>query len=180
MGRKFEDILEEVRDLDSEIAAELEEFKASSLREKARERDEFEKRALAAEAKLEGIEKGAARSKAFEEYGIDFDKLSKLERKALDSYDGELTAEAIGAFVEENELVLVDGREAPEEEEQSDARRIAQAARTAPRSSGRAGVIEPGDTEDWSTEQLMRFREKHPEEFEALKRGETVTGVMVS
>ena len=173
---KFEDVLERVRDLDEDLAAELEEFKASNLRQKAAERDALEAERNALKAELDEMKSRPAREKAFREYGVDLDQLSKLERKAIEAYDGELTAEAIASFVEENEIAVVES-EQEDQAEESGAETIVRTAKRAGAQGSRAPVIKPEDTEDWSTQKLMEFRGKHPEEFEALKRGEAVTGV---
>jgi hypothetical protein len=46
--------------------------------------------------------------------------------------------------------------------------------------SGRSGAaeggrIEPFDVGGWSMERKLRFRDEHPDEWESLKRGQTVT-----
>lgn len=38
-------------------------------------------------------------------------------------------------------------------------------------------TIAPDDVEEWSMDKRIAFKEKHPEAFEALKRGESVSGV---
>lgn len=180
MGRKFEDILDEVRDLDPEIAAELEAFKASSLRTKASERDEFERRALEAEEKVKKLEGASARDKAFGEYGIDFENLRPLERTALESYDGELTPEAIGEFVEKNQLPLTESSSTTEEsesEEESGARQIARTAQRAGANGSRVPKVTPEDVASWPADKWVRFADANPDAAEALRRGEEVTGV---
>ena len=42
------------------------------------------------------------------------------------------------------------------------------------------GVITPATVAPWSTERKMRFSKDHPREWEALKRGEEVTGISLT
>jgi hypothetical protein len=176
MGR-YEDLLEQVAELDSELAKELESFSGSGLRKQLAEAQERAKRAEELEAEVSALKAGPAREKAFREYGIDFNQLSKLERKALESYDGELTPEAIGTFVEENELPVTAAEGGETEEEQSDARRMASQAQRAGTNGGRTPQLSPEDVSSWAADKWVRFAEANPDAAEALRRGETVTGV---
>jgi hypothetical protein len=182
MATKLDDLIEEFRtEGREEDAEELEKLRGSTLRKQAEAATKLEKRNAELEARLEAVEKAPKIEKAFKDYGIDFDQLSKLERKAIESYDGELSEEAIASFVEENELSLTESEGKPEDEEDEEpaAAKVAKAARRSAQGTGghKAPVITPEETEEWSTEKLMRFSKAHPEQWELLKQGETVTGI---
>lgn len=173
---KFEDLIERVREVDEDLADELEEFKGSSLREKAKQADEAIARAEAAEKRVAELESAPKRREAFEKYGIDFDSLRKAERDLLEKYDGEITDEAIAEFVEQNELPVIesDGGETTEE---SDAEKIAGTAQRAGANGSRTPKVTPTDVSGWAADRWVRFAEANPDAAEALRRGETVTGV---
>jgi hypothetical protein len=40
-------------------------------------------------------------------------------------------------------------------------------------------TVRPQDVAEWGIDKQLRFREQHPDEWEALKRGEEVTGIAV-
>lgn len=52
--------------------------------------------------------------------------------------------------------------------------RVAAASGGADLPSRNTGVVTPQDVAEWSTEKIQRFLRTHPDEFEALKRGEPV------
>lgn len=178
---KFEELIERVQDLDEDLAAEFDEFKSSSLRKKAGERDALEAKVRELEATLAERDAGPAREKAFKDFGVDYDALRPAERKLLAGFKDELTEEVISKFVEENELPLIEGEgegsEGTEGEETPPAERVARAARTAGNNGRNVPQITPGDVAEWSMEKWIRFADANRDAAEALKRGETVTGV---
>jgi hypothetical protein len=176
---EYEDVLEEIREgtISGEDAAErLEKFKATSLRKKAEERDEFEKRATEAEAKVEALESVPKRQAAFEKAGIDFEALRPAEKALIEQYDGEITDEAIAELVEANELPLVE-EDPADAEPDTDAERIAGTAKRAGANGGRSPQLTPGDIGDWTADRWVKFADANPDAAEALRQGKTVTGV---
>lgn len=177
---KLDELIEELReDGREEDAQELERLSGSSLRKKAEAAEKAERRAAELEAKLEKLEKAPKIRSAFEKYGVDLDSLSKLERRAVENYDGDLDEEAIAAFVEENELAVAEGAGSTEEANETPAaEKVAKAARSSAEGrGGKAPVIKPEDAEAWNAGKWMAFRDAHPEEAEALMRGEEVVGL---
>lgn len=178
---KLDELIEELRESDREDdAQELEKLKGSTLRTKAAKADELEKERDQLAAKVAELETAPKRTKAFEEYGIDLGNLSKAERALLEKYDGELDSDSIGALVEEFELPVnesstneTDTNEAPA------AAKIAQAARRSQDggSGNKAATVTPQDANGWAIDKQLRFAQQHPDEWEQLKRGETVVGV---
>lgn len=63
----------------------------------------------------------------------------------------------------------------PEDLEATD--RIAAATTGAPTGRAATGTITAADVSDWPVDKIARFRDSHPAEFEALKRGEPVRGI---
>lgn len=176
---RLDDLIEEYRqDGREEDAAELEQLRGSTLRQKAAQADRLQKEIDSLRSENESLKRGPAAKAAFEDYGIDLESLSKAERRILESYDGELTEQAIGNLVEEYELPTVSSEEAGDE--QPAAAQVAQAARSSETGRGKkAPVVKPEDISGMSMEQKLGFADKHPEAWEALKRGETVTGITV-
>lgn len=173
---KFEDVLERVRDLDEDLATELEEFKGSSLRKKAEERDSFETRVKELEAEVAKRDEAPKRQQAFEKYGIDFDALRPAEKRLLDVYDGELTDEAIAELVEENELPITESDTGEDDQDRSDADRIVENARR-PNQGSRVPKLTPEIVADWPIDRWVRFADANPDAAEVLRRGESVIGV---
>jgi hypothetical protein len=180
---KLDDLIEEYREQGrDEDAEELEKLRGSTLRTKAQNADKFEKENADLKAENERLKRGPKARAAFEKAGINFENLSKLERKAIEAYDGDLDDEDIESFIEENELSVDD--EAPDGDEAKDeepaAAKVAKAARRSGERKGDPTKITPEMANDWSMEQRLTFMDEHPEEYEQLLQGETVTGVKVS
>lgn len=174
---KYEDLIDRVRDLDEELAEELEAFKGSSLRKAAERSTELESENVALKAKLTELEEAPKREQAFRDYGVDLDGLKPAEKQVLKSLklDGELTQERISEIVREYEFPMIEGSQSTEGEGPSAAEVVSRAAQN-PGQAARATTLTPADMSEWATDKLMRFREKYHEEFEALKKGESVTG----
>ena len=175
----YEDILEQLREgtIDGEEAADrLDKFKGSSLRKKAEEAEAAVKERDELKAKVEAFEAAPKRQAAFEKAGIDFEALRPAEKALLEKYDGELTDEAIAELVEQNELPLVE-EGGSDEEPDTDAERIASTAKRAGANGGRSPQVTPTDVAEWPADRWVKFAEANPDAAEALRRGETVTGV---
>lgn len=173
---RLDDLIDELREQGREDdAEELEKLSGSQLRKKAGRAEALEKELAEAKAEVESLKRGPAARKAFEDYGVDTSSLSKAERKVLESYDGELTEEAIGQLVEEYDLPVVASDEGDGDAEPA-AQRVAQAARSSESGRGKTvPQVKPSDVAEWPMEKKLGFADKNPEAWEALKRGETVT-----
>jgi hypothetical protein len=180
----FEELVEGLRDgtLDPVDAADKFDrfYGKSTLREDAGRAAELEKQLIAAQAKIEKLERTPLRDKAFTEYGVDMEQLRPAERRAIETYDGELDPEKIAAFVEEYDLPLT----APvqgEQEPQPAAARIAAQATTPPTRRGPGQTrVSPDDVRKWNEagpEKWMRFKRDHPEAAELILQGQTVEGL---
>jgi hypothetical protein len=179
---KLDDLIEELRnDGREEDAEELEKLRGSELRKKAEKAAALEKERDELKQKLEKVEKTPKVRDAFAKAGVDLDSLSKLERKAIENYDGDLDEDAIGDFIEENELPVVAAGDEGEQsgEEEPAAKKVAQAARRSGEGRGgsNAPTITPDDAAAWSADKWADFHDNHPEEAEALMRGEKVVGL---
>jgi len=179
MGR-YEDAIDELRDLDvdEDVIKKFEEFKGSTLRSKAEAAGALEKELADTKAELAALQAGPVRENAFKEYGIDLDALSKLEREALERIEvpeGGFTREQLADLAEQYELPMTAG--APQgDEEKTGAEQVAQHARSS-QTRTTSTVIKPSDTADWPADKLRRLYDNHKPEYEALLRGETVTGL---
>jgi hypothetical protein len=180
--RKPEEIIEDVRSgvLDLEDAAdELErEYGKTALRQQAGRVPELERERDEVKAELDKLKKAPIRDTAFAEYGVDFASLRPAERKALETYDGELDAEHIAEFVQEYDLPLTE-KQPPESGTQPEAGKIAAAARQATGAArpGQGLQITPADVTGWSGEKWLRFKEQHAAEAEDILQGKTVSGI---
>lgn len=119
------------------------------------------------------------RERALEKAGLKTaagNDLSERQIKALlATHEGEMTAEALRATAADLGFVPLSAEEQQLAADLGAQERIAAAA--AGGAPAPTGVVTPTDVEEWSTEKILRFRQKYPEEFEALKRGEEVVGV---
>jgi hypothetical protein len=178
----LDEIIESLReDGREDEASELEKLRGSTLRKKAEEAAKIQKERDDAVAELTRLKTGPAREKAFRDYGVDFDALRPAEKRALEQLDGELDEAKVEELVRELDLPLVEegGNAESETEEKSGAQQVAAAARRAPAGGG-ATTLKPEEVASWAPDKLARLYEKHPDEYEALLRGETVTGIAVT
>lgn len=174
---EYDDAVTSLRDRGDEDLAEIfEKYTSTKLRQQAERSKELEGQVADLTSKLDDEIQKPQREKAFRDAGVDFDNLRPAERQAIKDLKGELTPEAVEKVITDLELPTV-SREA-DEGEQPNAAGVVSAAVNAPAGSGRtAAVITPADVEQWSTEKSMAFREKHPEAWEALLKGEEVQGI---
>jgi hypothetical protein len=175
---KFEDLIEQVRDEGlTDVADELESFKASALRKKAEERDAAVAERDEYKKKFEDQVQGPMKEKAFRDFGVDFDALRPLEREALSNIkppEGEITESWISSQVEKYQFPLAAGT-GEGEGEQSGARQIAEAATRPGKAKPAQAVITPEDAGKWDDAEIDQFKKDHPEEYEGLKEGYSVT-----
>lgn len=177
----FENAVLELRNqgLD-DLADTFDQFSATALRKKASRVDELEREKQELETKLRKLEQAPKVEDAFRKAGVDFESLRPAEREALAALqveDGDLTEEFVAQVITKYDLPVASVDTQNDEGEAPNAAAVVAAARQAPQGRSSGTTISPGDTEGWSTEKLMRLKQSHPEEFEALKRGETVTGI---
>ena len=179
--RKFEDILADLReaDVDSELMEELEAYTGSNLRVRAERVPELENENASLKAQVARFEDEPKRKAAFEQYGITFADLRPAEREALMSAEAPedgYTPEWVGQIAEKYDLAVTQGADSGAEGEPPAAAAVVGMA-TSPAQRGAKTTITPEDSREWSTETSVRFKKEHPDEFEALKRGESVVGV---
>ena len=129
------------------------------------ERDEFER-------KLNSIESKPKRLEAFKKAGVDLDDLRPAELRELEAFEDFEDADKLKALVVELELPTL---EVEEEEEPAAASVAAQAQGNTGRA--RTSRVTPQDVSGWNHDKMRQFAIDHPQEWEALKRGEEVTGV---
>lgn len=174
---KLDDLIEELSEQGrDEDVAELEQLRGSKLRKQAGKAAELEARVKELEGVLAEKEAAPAREKALKDYGVDVDNLSKAEAAVLSSLKGELTAEQIAELVEKYDLPVTQGSGQTTEEPPA-AQRVAQQAAGAPGGRPGGAAITPADVASWPIDRTRRFMDEHPEAYDALLRGETVTGV---
>lgn len=120
-------------------------------------------------------EKEQGVKKRFEDAGVDWEKLSRLERRSLVAEADALgDDEALKDFIDSEELPL---REAtPEAEETPEAGKVMQFGREGRgrREGGGAGALTPEAFKDWPMEKRAKFRTEHPEEHSELLKGNPV------
>jgi hypothetical protein len=109
------------------------------------------------------------RNLAFTGLALPENPMSQLFR---DKYDGDLTPEAVKAAA--MKYGLIEAEQDPLADELQAQQRMADAANGA---QPRPSQMTPEDVQEWPADRLMRFAKKYPDQWEALKRGEPVTGV---
>lgn len=180
----YEDAVQRLRDegVDDDIVDIFEKHTASNLRKQAGRVGELEKELEAEKARARRLETAPKRVAAFKQYGVDIDALRPLERAAIENFaheGDEPTAEEIAKFVEANGIPVGEaGAEGEESDETPAAAAVAAQAVTATERSVRGKTtITPKEAAEWSTEKAFRFREKNPDAWQTLMRGEEVVGV---
>lgn len=102
--------------------------------------------------------------------------LKPSQLKALWSvHEGELTPEALKATASDLGFVEAEEEETAEDTQAREAAQQVQRATAGATPPGKSALLSPKDVEGWSQEKQMRFLRKHRDEWEALKRQETVT-----
>ena len=173
----LDEVLEQVREegLTDELETQLREGMGTSKwqretvdRLKARVA-ELEPRAKRAD-ELERAPKARA---AFEKAGLNYDELSKIERRSVESFTDFEDEEKVAAFIADNELPT---READaDEEEQPSSGQIADHARAAGRQQGSTkATIGPKEAAEWPAEKWAKFEADHAELAEKVLSGEEV------
>lgn len=158
---------------------ELEKLRGSSLRKQAERASELEAKVAKLEGELAETKAAPARETALREYGVDIDSLSKAEKAIINGLKGELSAEAIAKLVEDYDLPVAQGDGADGAEEPPAAQRVAQHGNDAQRGTRAGGAVLTAEAVTaWPADKTRRFMTEHPEAYEALLRGETVTGIV--
>ncbi len=182
---EYEDAVKALRDqgLDDE-ADVFDKFTATQLRKKAERADELERKNAELEASNRKLVVAPKKDQALRAAGVDVDNLRPADRQVIaglefegDEPSDEWVAKTIGDL----QLPIVAGTPAP-----AGAPNAAAVVQTAAQAPGAGpgptlgGTVTPETVAAWSTEQKVAWSEKHPEAWEALKRGEEVTGVTTS
>lgn len=181
---KFEDLVEQLRDqgLD-DLAEEFDQFGATALRKKAARADELESELQKAKAQVERFESAPKVEAAFRQAGVDFEKLRPADREVIQSLPvAELTEDKVGELIGRYEFPLIEGTQ-QQTGTTPPAAAVVDAAQQAPSGIGQNGkpasaTVTPEQAGEWAVDTALRFKEKYPEEFEALKRGEAVNGIV--
>jgi hypothetical protein len=105
MNELLEALIEEMREKGrDDDAAELETLRGSYLRGRLSRLPALEAEFEELKAERARLERAPRVQEAFRAAGVDFGRLSKVERKAIGAYEGKFDEESIDAFIEENEL----------------------------------------------------------------------------
>lgn len=145
----------------------IEAVSGTALRSELKEAD---RRATAAEERASKLRTSALRGQ-FEKHGV------KLNPKALSIPDDldEDDADAIKNWLVEAGALEAEPAVPAEVFEAQE--RVAATSQNATQATT-AGVITPADAAQWSAEKFARFQKDHPDEHDALLRGEEVRGVV--
>jgi hypothetical protein len=110
-GGRIEDIIASIGNHPEReaILAELDGLRPANLRRQIRAGNAAANELKHQEELNHRLVHGPETRAAFARNGVDMDKLSRLERRALESYAGDLSDEAVAVFAKENELPIVGG-----------------------------------------------------------------------
>ena len=176
--RKFEDIVEDLRGEGlNDLADELEKgYSGSSLRRQLEEAKEQLAEVPDLRKRVEAFERGDKVKDALASVDIDYESLSKAERRAVETAEVDFEdEEQVRQLVTELELVASEDTQGGEEEPAPPASEVVKQARRAPSGDGAKTTITPEDYAGWDKQERLAYRANNPEKFAALKRGETVT-----
>jgi hypothetical protein len=177
---RLDELIEELSEQGrQDDADELEKLRGSSLRKQATRATELEAEVQKLQSQLAERDAAPARETALREYGVDLENLSKAEKAIVGGLKGELTAEAIAKLVEDYDLPVAQSAGADGASgEAPAAQRVAQHAADAQRGARvGTGSISAENVAEWPADKTRRFMNEHPEAYEALLRGETVSGI---
>lgn len=169
MPDDFDVLVDELADagLDESYIDRLKKWSGSPLR---KERNEALQKVTALEERLAKAEAKTLES-TFSNLGITVKPSALRLPDDLDVLDEDKVRE----WAVEQGLAEPPPPDTPEEEAEAHERVVAAGAGAA--GTTPASTIKPEDTEEWSMEKRVAFKQQHPEAFEALKRGEPVSGI---
>lgn len=177
---KWDQAIERLKELNvpDDIIEQLED--SSDLRKQLKDLAPKAAKAEDLEKKLAKYERLPKVREAFQKKGVVLEELRPAELRALEAFEfegDEIPDDKVVEFIKEYDLPLdAEGQLGVEEGERPPAERITtEALRN--RTGSSPTRITPEMTEDWSTDDLMKFKQKHPEEYESLKQGEPVSVV---
>jgi hypothetical protein len=182
---EYEDTVARLRQqgLDDE-ADVFEKFTATQLRQKAEKTDTLERENEQLRKENRGLVVAPKKDAALRAAGVDLEALRPADRQVLAGleFEGdEPSDEWIAKTVADLQLPIIEGSQQLGEVAPN-AAAVVNTATNAP-AGGNApssGIVTPIDAANWSTEYSAKWAEDHPEAWEALKRGEEVTGVRTS
>lgn len=177
----YEDAILALREADLDEQADVfESYGATALRKKAGRTDELTRENEDLQKRLKSLEQGPKVEEAFRKAGVDFEALRPADREVITRTAVEdLNDQAVADLIAKYELPVVEGNEEQGDEEPA-AAGVVSAARQAPQGQASGTTLKPEDVAEWPVDKLQRLLKQHPEEFESLKRGETVTGIAFS
>lgn len=152
------------------------ELDSSGLRKKLGELEAWRKdKGEPAIDKLQRYETAPKRKEALHRVGVDYESQPLYGREVLDSIpiDKLDDLEYVSQFVRDKGFEATAPIE--QEQEQPPAAGVVEHATSAPTTQTGSLTLKPEDTEEWTTERLLRLRDKvGPDKWEALKRGEEI------
>ena len=181
MATSYEEAIEVLRTeyrVPEDVLSALE---GTGLRSELKEARKEIERLKPFEAKVVQAEKAPTVLEAFRAQGVDIEALRPAERRAIESFKvegDEIDVAAVKAMIAADDLPLAEGFEpdaGADDGTGSGAAAIAGHAQTVGTRTATRSKVSPQDTADWSTEKLLAFKDKYPDEFEQLKAGEEVT-----
>jgi hypothetical protein len=179
--QEWEGLIERTREIDSDLAREYEEkFGATKLREQAEKVPDLERQVAELNAKATRLERAPQRDEAFKAYGVDIENLRPAERKAIESYEGELDTEKVAAFVAELDLPMTNGQQSGQDggAQVPNAAGVVSAAKSAPSGGAAKGPqLNSEVMRSWTAEKIAAFEAKYPDELDRILQGETITGL---
>src|SRR6266498_1781862 len=176
---EYEDAVQQLEEEGRDDLVEtFKKFTAGNLRQKAARADELSAKLQETEARIQRLEGLPKKERALREAGVDLDSLRPAEKLAIETMvlEGEPGEEWAKKVIEDWQFPV--RREQDRTAEEQGLGGVVRAATSAPAGGSRsAPVVRPSDLADVPLDRLLRFKEKYPEEWEALSRGYEVTGV---
>jgi hypothetical protein len=180
---EYEDTVAKLRQqgLDDE-ADVFEKFTATQLRQKAERADSLERENEQLKGENRQLRVEPKKQQALRAAGVDLGSLRPADKQVIASLDfegDEPSEDWVAKTIADLQLPITDGT--TQTGEPPNAAGVVQTATNAPGGSGTSsGTITPETVAGWSTEQTVAWKEKNPEAWEALKRGEEVVGATSS
>lgn len=182
---EYEDLVQRVRDAGLEDDAdELERLSKTDLRRQASRSKQLEAENAELKATNRKLEMAPKKEAALRKANVDLDALRPAERQLIQGLDfegDEPGDDWVAKVISDYQLPVSEGGDQQQGQGEPNAQAVVRTASTAPAGGPTiGGTITPETVAGWSTEEQMRFADKHPEAWEQLKAGEEVAGVTTS
>lgn len=178
MASRYDEVLDRWINEHGVPDEEAQMFRSNKLREELEQAKAEAAEGRQAQAELEKVRKQPKVAAALSEFGVDMQSLNARDRAIVDEkfpeFEDAPDKEKVAEFLQTWGFDANQNQQT-NQEAKPPAQKIVEHALAAPLSHKRSGPTTPSDFASWDHAKQRDFIRKHPQEYEALKRGEAVS-----